>query len=533
MALKLTIGKKLTLAFGTSLAFMAAVALFGLLRMGDIARGMQGVVEVNIKQTRLAVEMRVAVNQVATSGRTIGLLESPEDVKAEQAHISAARQRYDTADKELAAMFASQPGTSAEEKALYARITKARDQTRPLNDKAVEMVLANRTWEGTQVLLKEAAGPQTEWLTALGELAALEEKLADQAAAAAKQSYSRAVLEMLVISAIAALVAAAYGYFITRGLLRQLGGEPDYAAAIADRVAAGDLSTPIELASDDHTSLLAAMAKMQGALVTLVGTIRAGADSIATGSTQIASGNADLSQRTEEQASSLQQTAASMEQLTATVKSNADTARQASQLASHASECANAGSEAVAKVQTTMQGIDTASNRIGAIIGVIDGIAFQTNILALNAAVEAARAGEQGRGFAVVAGEVRALAKRSADAAKEVKQLIHESAEKVGLGGSQVKAAAGRMEEILSTVRRVTDLMGDMGASTTEQTQGISQVSTAVSQLDHVTQQNAALVEEAAAAAESLRAQADRLVASVSAFRLGDGVEARGALSAA
>lgn len=356
MALEFTVGKKLALAFGTTLVFLAAVAVFGLLRMGDIARGMQGVVEVNNKQTRLAVTMRVAVNEVTAASRTIALLEAPEDVKAQQALVGAARRRYDAADQELAAMFGAQARTTAEEKTLYARIAKARNTTRPLNDKALELVLSNRVWEGTQVLLKEAAGPQAEWLAALGELAALEEALSDAAAGSARQTYSRAVLEMLVLGGIATLVAAAYGTAITRGLLRKLGGEPEYAAAIADCVAAGDLSTPIRLAPGDRSSLLFAMNKMQGALVSLVGTIRTGADSIATGSSQIATGNADLSQRTEAQAANLQQTAASMEQLTATVDSNAGTTRQASQLATHASECADQGRTAVAKVQTTKIG---------------------------------------------------------------------------------------------------------------------------------------------------------------------------------
>jgi methyl-accepting chemotaxis protein len=526
MALKLTIGKKLALAFGTTLAFMAVVAAFGLMRLGDVADGMNTVVEVYNKQTRLAATMRIAINEEMIAGRGIALVESPEDVKPQQELITAARKAYDAAEKELAAMFAGRPATSADEKAALARITKARERTRPLMNKAIELATANRAWEATQVLLKEAAQPQGDWQAALAQLATLEEKLADQAAADAKQTYARAVIEMLAIGIVAALVAGAYAFFLTRNLLRQLGGEPDYAATIADAIAAGDLSTPIAIAPSDRSSLLFGMQRMQSALATLVQTIRAAADSIATGSSQIAAGNTDLSQRTEEQASNLQQTASSMEQLTATVKSHADTARQATQVASQASECAGQGSQAVGKLRSTMQGIDQASSRIGAIIGTIDGIAFQTNILALNAAVEAARAGEQGRGFAVVAGEVRALAMRCAEAAREIKQLIGESAAKVELGSAQVKDAAGRMDEILAGVRRVTDLMGDMDASSTEQSQGISQVSDAVSQLDQVTQQNAALVEQSAAAAESLRMQADRLVASVAAFRLADGVAA-------
>jgi methyl-accepting chemotaxis protein len=262
------------------------------------------------------------------------------------------------------------------------------------------------------------------------------------------------------------------------------------------------------------------MHEMQQSLRRVVSQVRASSDSIATGSSQIATGNADLSQRTEEQASNLQQTAASMEQLTATVQTNADTARQATQLAGSAAAAAGQGGAVVAQVVQTMDGITASSRKIADIIGVIDGIAFQTNILALNAAVEAARAGEQGRGFAVVATEVRTLAQRSAAAAKEIKTLIGDSVEKVEAGSQQVHQAGRVMEDLVAQVGRVNDLIGEMCSATTEQTQGIGQIGHAVSQLDQVTQQNAALVEESAAAAESLNQQAARLVAAVSVFRL-------------
>jgi methyl-accepting chemotaxis protein len=270
----------------------------------------------------------------------------------------------------------------------------------------------------------------------------------------------------------------------------------------------------------ETAQLLTALKRMNDSLVSVVGTVRSSSDSIATGSSQISIGNQDLSQRTEEQASNLQQTAASMEELSATVRTNADTTRQAAQLADTASGAAAQGGVAVGQVVTTMAEITKASRKINDIIGVIDGIAFQTNILALNAAVEAARAGEQGRGFAVVATEVRTLAQRSAVAAKEIKALIQTSVEQVEIGSRQASDAGHTMDDIVAQVKRVTQLIGEISTATHEQTEGIGQVSDAVTQLDQVTQQNAALVEEAAAAAESLNAQAGQLVASVAVFHL-------------
>ncbi len=338
---------------------------------------------------------------------------------------------------------------------------------------------------------------------------------------------------MGVLTAISALCGVALGILMPRSVTRSLGGEPVDVARVANAVATGDLTTPIDTSRATPGSVVAAMDHMQQSLRKVVSQVRASSDSIATGSSQIATGNADLSQRTEEQASNLQQTAASMEQLTATVKTNADTARQATQLAVCATQAAGQGGAVVGQVVQTMEGITASSRKIADIIGVIDGIAFQTNILALNAAVEAARAGEQGRGFAVVASEVRTLAQRSAAAAKEIKGLITESVEKVEAGSAQVNEAGRAMDDIVSQVKRVSDLIGEIGSATHEQTQGISQIGDAVSQLDQVTQQNAALVEESAAAADSLNQQASRLVEAVGIFTLDSGERDRGLLAPA
>ena len=309
------------------------------------------------------------------------------------------------------------------------------------------------------------------------------------------------------------------GLAIARGLLRQLGGEPDYASRITHRIAQGDLTVAVDLKKNDQSSLMHAIKNMRDSLAAVVADVRQGSDTIATASSQIAAGNQDLSSRTEEQASSLEETAASMEELTSTVRQNADNARQANQLAVSASSVAVKGGAVVSQVVQTMDAINTSSRKIVDIIGVIDGIAFQTNILALNAAVEAARAGEQGRGFAVVAAEVRSLAQRSAAAAKEIKTLIDDSVQKVGEGSEQVAQAGNTMNEIVGSVKRVTDIMAEITSASQEQTQGIEQVHQAITQMDQVTQQNAALVEEAAAAAGSLQEQATELLHGASIFQ--------------
>ncbi|WP_317202210.1 methyl-accepting chemotaxis protein [Janthinobacterium sp.] len=359
------------------------------------------------------------------------------------------------------------------------------------------------------------------------ELDALLEQLSEQKEARAKEAAektatiyaaARDFMLALVLGSVAA--GLALGALITRGLTRQLGGEPRYAAGIAAAIAEGRLTVGIDTRAGDHSSLLFAMRAMRDNLVGIVGQVRSGTDTIATASREIAAGNLDLSSRTEEQASSLEETASSMEELTSTVRQNADNARQAKQLALDASAIAGKGGAVVGRVVATMESINASSRKIVDIIGVIDGIAFQTNILALNAAVEAARAGEQGRGFAVVATEVRNLAQRSAAAAREIKTLIGASVAQIEDGAQLVGEAGATMDEVLASVRQVTTIMGEIAAASHEQSAGIEQVNQAVAQMDHVTQQNAALVEQAAAAAASMQEQAAALTGVVSVFQL-------------
>jgi methyl-accepting chemotaxis protein len=345
----------------------------------------------------------------------------------------------------------------------------------------------------------------------------MEEALLEQRAAHADGVRLANTLANVLGTVTALVLAMVLGTRIARSIV-----EPVQAAVhVAERVAAGELDVRIEVKSQDETGrLLAALQRMTGSLATLVNQVRSSSDSIATGSSEIAMGNTDLSQRTEQQAANLQQTAASMEQLSATVLLNAETARQASELAGRARDAATSGGAVVGEVICTMEQITASSRKINDIIAVIDGIAFQTNILALNAAVEAARAGEQGRGFAVVATEVRGLAQRSANAAKEIKVLINQSVETVEAGSRLVGDAGKHMESIVNQVRNVSELIQEISSASVEQTAGIEQMNNAVSQLDQVTQQNAALVEEAAAAAASLKSQAHRLVDAVAVFKL-------------
>lgn len=363
-------------------------------------------------------------------------------------------------------------------------------------------------------------------LAAITDLIETERKEAEAAYQVRNAALASTAAWLLAFCAVVVIGAALAGWLLVRSMMKQLGAEPATAAEVVGAVARGDLSARIDLMPGDTNSLLAHIKEMQGSLVRVVTDVRQNAESVATASAEISQGNNDLSQRTEEQASALEETAASMEQLNATVKQNADNARQANQLALGASTVAIKGGDVVGRVVETMKGINDSSKKIADIISVIDGIAFQTNILALNAAVEAARAGEQGRGFAVVASEVRNLAGRSAEAAKEIKSLISASVERVEEGAVLVDQAGVTMTEVVSSIKRVTDIMGEISGASDQQSAGVQQVGEAIAQMDQVTQQNAALVEESAAAAETLTRQAQALVQVVAVFNLAQGTHA-------
>ncbi|MBY0410418.1 MAG: HAMP domain-containing protein [Burkholderiaceae bacterium] len=407
---------------------------------------------------------------------------------------------------------------SAQDKAALADVAAARADVRGQTGKLKELTDAGDQGAKQDYAANVYRPKVAAYLGAIDKFVAAQELQRDAAVQAARDSRDQLVL----IGAAAAIVVVALGMLLAALLVRSITRPLDRAVALAEAISAGDLTQDIHDNRKDELGVLTrALSGMATRLRTVFGEVRTGVDAVSSASVQIASGNHDLSARTEQTASNLEETAASMEQLTATVSQSADTARQANQLASTAAQAAARGGEVVGQVVASMQQITDSSRKINDIIGTIDGIAFQTNILALNAAVEAARAGEQGRGFAVVASEVRSLAGRSAEAAKEIKTLIGASVQNVESGSAQVAQAGQTMEEIVASVQRVSDLIGEITASSTEQRDGIAQVNQAVTQLDQMTQQNAALVEESTAAAASMRDQAQRLAEVVSVFNVG------------
>jgi methyl-accepting chemotaxis protein len=411
-------------------------------------------------------------------------------------------------------------GLDAEEAKLFAAYEKAWGEYDVSHRKVLELGRAGKQDDAKDIGDGAAKMAADEVIASIDRLSAYEYAQGEAAGERANAIYQRARFGILAFVATALVIGLVMAFAITRGLIRQLGGEPRTAAELARAVATGDLTTTVPVRPGDTVSLMAALRDMQISLTRVVATVRQGSEGVAMASGEIAQGNNDLSGRTEQQASALQETAASMEQLGSTVHRNADNARQADQLARAASEVAAKGGEAVSQVVDTMKGINESARQIGDITGVIDSIAFQTNILALNAAVEAARAGEQGRGFAVVAAEVRSLAQRSAEAAKQIKLLIAASMDRVEQGGVHVDRAGETMHEVVTAIQRVTQMVSEISSASIEQSAGVRQVGEAVSQMDQTTQQNAALVEESAAAAESLKQQAEQLVQAVAVFRL-------------
>ncbi|MES2017320.1 MAG: methyl-accepting chemotaxis protein [Pseudomonadota bacterium] len=517
------VGTRLGVGFCLVLSFLVAVTTVGIWNMKLIQDRLDNVVGVNNVVNRLVIEMRTNVSSRITSLRILTLLSEPDDMAPEMKRVNDLAASYDAAQQKLTEKFEAQASTTAEEKNLLKQAKLHEAAAMPAIAKASELWMGGKAEDATKVLIREIRPAQKNWMAALEQLAVLEEKLTADASKEAQSAFSIARSTMLLVSAIAVFFGLLAAVIITRGLIKQLGGEPDYTASIASSIAHGDLSISIDTSSADKGSLLMEVREMRNSLKDIVGQVRHGTETIGTASREIAAGNIDLSSRTEMQASSLEKTASAMEELTSTVKQNADNAREANLLAATASDVARKGGEVVAQVVDTMGSINTSANKIVDIIGVIDGIAFQTNILALNAAVEAARAGEQGRGFAVVAAEVRNLAQRSAAAAKEIKTLIGDSVEKVERGSKLVGQAGVTMDEVVASVKRVTDIMGEISSASQEQSAGIAQVNMSIIEMDAMTQQNAALVEEAAAAAQSLQDQAAELAHVVSVFKLVEG----------
>jgi methyl-accepting chemotaxis protein len=509
----ITISRRLWLGFGLLTLLMIAMAVVGVNRLAQLNRQMNDVIHDKYPKTVAAGDIVDQINLVARSLRNILLLKDAAQIKGENDRIvgadKAIQERLAELDKRLA---------DDQSRALLADLIKAQTNYVDKRDK-VRKLVADGTRDGAiDMLISEVRPVQSAYMTAVDKLIRQQNEMMVTSGDEVERNYENARNMLIVLAALGLVMAGGIAWGITRSITIPL----NRAVAVARTVASGDLTSEIDSSGKDETAqLLEALKTMNDNLLKIVSQVRSGTDTIATASGEIASGNLDLSSRTEQQAGSLEETASAMEELTSTVRQNADNARQANELAASASEVAMQGGNVVGQVVTTMESINESSRKIVDIISVIDGIAFQTNILALNAAVEAARAGEQGRGFAVVASEVRSLAQRSASAAKEIKTLINDSVEKVGNGSKLVAQAGNTMSEVVSSVQRVTEIVGEITVAGQEQSDGIEQINQAITQMDETTQQNAALVEQAAAAAQSLQDQADRLAQVVGIFKLG------------
>ncbi|MFT0532337.1 methyl-accepting chemotaxis protein [Castellaniella hirudinis] len=515
----LRVSTRLIIGFGFILTLMLLMSGIGAWKMLDIKSGSE------FLQTRQAVNALIGdwARQVEVNVNQAQALNLVPDEKAKALFrhgMEASSARASQIQRDLQAQLILPAG-----QALFDEVVAARQAYLAGRGQALAAQQAGDLAAATTLFFTTLPQLAADYQTRIAKLAKYQDEYSSGVFADNQHSIQMGLTALALATGLALILGPLLAWFIARGLVRQLGGEPAAAAAVARRIAAGDLSAVIQTRPGDHDSLLFAMRQMQDNLAAVVADVRHGAQSVASASTQITAGNLDLSARTEQQASSLAETAATMEELTATVRQNADNAVLANELADTASRAAAQGGVIVGELVGTMAEIDTRSGQVADIIGVIDTIAFQTNILALNAAVEAARAGQQGRGFAVVAAEVRALAQRSASAAREIKALIETSADSTHRGNQQAALAGQAMQKIVDSIHRVTDIMGEISAASREQSSGIQEVSTTVMQMDDVTRQNASLVEESAAAATSLNDQATSLAQLVTHFRLGDLLE--------
>jgi methyl-accepting chemotaxis protein len=507
---QLKIGARLGLAFGVVLLITALLAVVGISRLGTLKNASHRMVSTQFTQASLAQRWEAHIRSNWVRAEASLRAKDPAYEEALQKDMDATSKVIAQLQKELETSELSEAG-----RARMAEVAKAREQYRTAR---AELLKKKKAGEEVSALIDRDVRPMADgYLKALAAFSQLTEEGLSASEAETISVGSAGQWWLGAGGTVAVAMGLLFAWLATRSITQPI----RRAVESAEAIAGGNLAHEVVATGSDETAqLLHALSAMKVNLARIVGQVREGSESVSTASAEIAEGNHDLSARTESQASALQQTAASMEQLSATVGRNADNARQANQLAQSASSVAVQGGDVVAQVVDTMKGINESSRKIADIISVIDGIAFQTNILALNAAVEAARAGEQGRGFAVVASEVRSLAGRSADAAKEIKALINDSVVRVEQGTALVDRAGSTMTEVVTSIRRVTDLMGEISSASSEQSSGVAQVGDAVTQMDQATQQNAALVEEMAAATSSLRAQAQDLVRTVAVFQL-------------
>jgi len=512
---EMTVTGRLALGFGGVTLIGLLIAAIAVWIMQDMGNRLDTIAKDRMVKVAKFNELKGNLSLIAAAARDILLSEDLGFENEASTRIQQLRARNAELMAELDKLVLMPGGRE-----LLQAISDNRPEYNRLTDQAIELDRKGQTAEAVLILMVQAKERRQAIFKAVDDSIAMQQEATLALVTESHRQAGMGVMGMVLLGVLMAALGAAVTWFTARNLRRALGAEPRELGAIAQRVADGDLHPIAHGHQAPQGSVLASLSDMQTKLATIVGQVRHSSESIATGSAQIATGNADLSQRTEEQASNLQQTAASMEQISGTVQSNAETATEASQLAGDAVSAAERGGALMGNLVSTMKDISLASGKISEIIGVIDGIAFQTNILALNAAVEAARAGEEGRGFAVVAGEVRTLAQRSAEAAREIRTLIHTNVEKVRLGEQQADEAGGSIGDIVGQVQRVNQMIAEISNASAQQATGVGQVGDAITQLDQVTQQNAALVEESAAAAESLRTQAHRMAEMVSVFRL-------------
>ncbi len=510
------VGFRLGIGYGTLLVLMALLVLIGLSRMSLMQRNLDSIVNRDFAQITLVNTMRDSIRFQSIALRDIVLQEDLSFKKHELQLMKEARQRYLAAVESLLKTLKSDTSFQND----LSKFRDAESSIQLLVEQTIDRSLADDHAAARAMVRDQVRQKQTELVAQLDTMQKYLEGVAQNSALEANSAYDAAFWFMLAMTMAALIIGVLLALHITRGLLKQLGGEPVYASEIAQKVAQGDMSIIVVVKDGDKTSLIRSLKTMIDSLKKLVGEVRTGADSIATTSREISAGNSELTQRTQEQASFLEETAASMEELTSTVKQNADNAKQASRLAVGAREVAGDGVDVVHKVVGTMASINQGSKKIADIISVINEIAFQTNILALNAAVEAARAGEQGKGFSVVASEVRNLAQRSAAAAKEIEKLIESSVAQVGDGAKLVAQAGETMEKIVASVERVANIVEEISTASAEQSNGIEQVSQSIAQMDQITQKNAVMVEEVSAAAKSMEDQSQIFYESVKVFKL-------------
>ncbi|UYO75584.1 methyl-accepting chemotaxis protein [Halomonas qinghailakensis] len=516
---KTTISTRLAFAFSTLLILLVILTAIGIYQVNQINRGLTSINDVNGAKQRFAVDMRGSVHDRAIALRDIVMTTDASRLTTLNEEMRQLAVNYDTAIEGMQRVI-SDTDTTPQEQSILSSISTQADIVEALTQQVLDARTSDTLTRAQAITLEQAGPAYAEWLNRINQFINLQEQINNASTAAARSTASGFQMQMLGLTLFAVVIGGAIALFLSRQLLRELGAEPYEVKAFAEAIGRGELTNQPTLKAGDTRSIMASQVAMSKQLQSIVAQVRSSADAVASNSEQIAEGNNDLSSRTEQQASALAETASAMEQLNSTVKLNADNSQQASQEAASASKTATEGGEAVRQVVTTMNELNKSSQEIAGIISTIDAIAFQTNILALNASVEAARAGEHGRGFAVVAEEVRNLAQRSADAAREINDLISNNLERVNNGNARAEEASRSTENIVAAIGRVTRIMQEISHASAEQSTGVQEVGQAITEMDQVTQQNAALVEESANAANHLRQNAHQLLDAMSVFKL-------------